>query len=133
MATIVTGFVDSPEGKHALDVAVEEAKRRGAPLVVLHSMKGGTDTSGHEVQQYRKAMEAVEDRLTEEGVGHEVVNYVLGRSPAEDVLAAAAEYDAELIVIGYRKRTAAGKALLGSHAQEILMGATCPVLAVKAP
>ena len=39
------------------------------------------------------------------------------------------ESEADLIVIGYRKRSSVGKALLGSQAQEIMMGAPCPVLA----
>jgi nucleotide-binding universal stress UspA family protein len=34
-------------------------------------------------------------------------------------------------VIGYRRRTAAGKALLGSDAQDILMSSPVPVLAVS--
>ena len=43
------------------------------------------------------------------------------------------EFDAEVLVIGYKRRTATGKALLGSHAQEVLMNAKVPVLAVMAP
>jgi nucleotide-binding universal stress UspA family protein len=47
-------------------------------------------------------------------------------------LDAVKEVDAELCVIGIRRRTAVGKALLGSNADRILMDAPCPVLAVKA-
>lgn len=48
-------------------------------------------------------------------------------------LEAAEEFDADLLVIGYRRRTTTGKALLGSHASKILLGAKCPVLAIMAP
>ena len=37
-----------------------------------------------------------------------------------------------VLVIGLRRRTAVGKLLLGSTAQEILMTVSCPVLCVKA-
>jgi nucleotide-binding universal stress UspA family protein len=37
----------------------------------------------------------------------------------------------ELIVIGLRQRTSAGKFLLGSNAHDILMSAPCPVLSVR--
>ena len=127
MGTIVTGFVDSPEGYRALDLAVAETKKRQGALVVVHSMRGGTETSNEEIAQYDLALKKVEERLTADGVSHEIVRYVRDKSPAEDILDAAE--NAELIVIGYRKRTSVGKAFLGSQAQEIMMGAKCPVLA----
>lgn len=64
---------------------------------------------------------------------HEIHKYVRGRSPSEDLLSAVDEYEADLLVIGHSKRTAAGKAVLGSNAHDILMGATCPVLATMSP
>ncbi|MEN8584045.1 universal stress protein [Burkholderia sp. RS01] len=51
---------------------------------------------------------------------------------ANEVLDAAEKYRAELIVIGLRKRTPVGKLIMGSTAQQILLEASCPVLAVKA-
>ena len=55
-----------------------------------------------------------------------------GPTPSEDLVQCATEEDAELIVIGLRRRSPVGKFLLGSNAQEILLDAKCPVLAVKA-
>ncbi|MBR7504235.1 universal stress protein, partial [Mycobacterium tuberculosis] len=43
----------------------------------------------------------------------------------------AAEHDAQLIVIGLRKRSAIGKFILGSQAQRILLEAEVPVLTAK--
>lgn len=44
----------------------------------------------------------------------------------------ATEHDAQLIVIGLRKRSAIGKFILGSQAQRILLEAEVPVLTAKA-
>ena len=129
MGTVVTGFVDSPEGHKALDLAVEEARKRDTMLVVVHSMRGGTDTPVEEIAQYDLALKRVEERLAGEGIAYDIVKYVRNLSPAQDIIAAAEEANADLIVIGYRKRSSVGKALLGSQAQEIMMGAPCPVLA----
>lgn len=45
----------------------------------------------------------------------------------------ARDEQAEYIVIGIRNRSRVGKLLLGSAAQEILLGAPCPVVGVPIP
>jgi nucleotide-binding universal stress UspA family protein len=50
---------------------------------------------------------------------------------AEDLVAVATETEAEVIVIGLRRRSPVGKLILGSNAQRILLDSPCPVLAVK--
>jgi nucleotide-binding universal stress UspA family protein len=132
MEKIVVGFIRSPEGEAALNKAIDEAKRRQAQLIVVHSMYGGRREEETEVLAYRQELDAVDAKLTEEGVDHTMHEYVRGLSPAEDLTRTAKEVDADLIVIGLRRRTPTGKFLLGSNAQEILLDADCPVLAVKA-
>lgn len=130
---VVVGFIDNPEGRQALDLAIEEAERRQTRLIVVHSMRGGFKTKEDEYINYRQALEDLDQELTERGVEHEIHEYVRDQTPAQDLTEAVDEFDAELLVIGYKRRTATGKALLGSHAQEVLMNATVPVLAVMAP
>jgi nucleotide-binding universal stress UspA family protein len=62
-----------------------------------------------------------------------VKEFVRGNTPTEDILEVARQAGAEMIVIGVRRRSPVGKMILGSNAQEILLDADCPVLAVKAP
>jgi nucleotide-binding universal stress UspA family protein len=62
---------------------------------------------------------------------HEIRQPTSGRPAAEEILRAAAELAADLIVIGIRPRSPVGKAVTGSTAQTVLFDATCPVLAVK--
>lgn len=126
--TIIVGFLRSPEGRAALDRAVEEAKLRDAELVVIHTLRDDAD----EVQAYRTELEKVAARLEEEGVSHRIRELVRGNKPGEDLLAAADEEGADLIVIGMRRRSPVGKLVLGSNAQEVLLNAPCAVLAVKA-
>lgn len=130
MATIVVGFKDNPGGRRALDLAIEEARRRGAKLVVVNSLRGGYDTSPEEINESRKALRNVEERLPEEGVDFDVQQYVRDNAASEDILAVASENDAELIVVGYHRRSATGKLLLGSTPLNVMQGADCPVLAI---
>jgi nucleotide-binding universal stress UspA family protein len=125
---IIAGFLRSPEGRAALDRAIEEAQLRDAELVVVHSLKDEVA----EVQAYREEFAAVGERLEELGLQHTLKEYVRGNTPAEDLLQAAKDLGADLIVIGIRRRSPVGKLLLGSNAQEILLHAEAPVLCVKA-
>jgi nucleotide-binding universal stress UspA family protein len=128
--TILAGFVRSPEGEAAIDAAVEEVRRRGGRLVVVHSARGNEDA--HTVVQDRNALEKLLERLREQDVDVTVRDLARGNDPADDLVEVAAGEKATLIVIGLRRRSPVGKLLLGSNAQEILLQADCPVLAVKA-
>ena len=132
MGTIVVGFVPKPEGDAALDRAIEEAKLRGARLVVVNSHRGGRDYDGDDARHDDEAMASVKSRLEQSGVEFDLRQLVRGFEPAEDLISVAEANDAELIVIGLRRRTPVGKLILGSNAQRILLDAHCAVLAVKA-
>ncbi len=129
---VVVGFIRTAEGKAALTRAIEEAQLRGGELVVVHSMEGGDKEGAEEVLAYRAELEEVERQLTDLGIPHTIHEFVRGQSPAEDLVQAASDEGADLIVIGLRRRSQVGKLILGSNAQEILLDAKCPVLAVKA-
>ena len=132
MGTVVVGFVPKPEGEAALDRAIEEAKLRGARVVVVNSHRGGGEFDQEDSTRADKDMEAVKAKLDAAGVEHELRKLVRGFEPAEDLIGIAEDADAELIVIGLRRRSPVGKLILGSNAQRILLDAKCPVLAVKA-
>lgn len=129
---VMAAFVDSPSGWVALERAIAETRLRNGRLVVVHSMEGGDKTPLSEYNRYRDVFERLEERLSGEGIPHDLRELVRGREPAVDIARTAEEIGAELIVIGYRRRSPTGKALLGSDSQEILMLAPCPVLAVRA-
>ncbi len=132
MTTIVVGYVPKAEGRAALRRAAEEARLRGAHLVVINSARGGRDFDADEAIRSDAELEAVRSQLAEAGVDAEVRQLVRGLDAADDLIAVAKETSADFIVIGLRRRTPVGKLILGSNAQRILLDAPCPVLAVKA-
>ena len=131
MTTIVVGYVPKAEGRAALRRAAEEARLRGAHLVVINSARGGRDFDADEAIRSDAELEAVRSQLAEVGVDAEVRQLVRGLDAADDLIAVAKETSADFIVIGLRRRTPVGKLILGSNAQRILLDAPCPVLAVK--
>lgn len=129
---IVVGYVPTKEGRAALTSASAESRLRNARLVVINSNRGGRDLDAAEARRYEDELQEVKRELDEAGIEHEVRQLVRGLEPAEDLIAVAEEVDADLIVIGLRRRTPVGKLILGSNAQRILLDAPCAVLAVKA-
>jgi nucleotide-binding universal stress UspA family protein len=129
--TIVAGFIRSPEGRAAVDAAVDETRRRAGRLVIVHSSKGGHEDA-QTVLDDRAALQELMAQLQAEGLEVVVRDFARGKDPAEDIVDVADQEGAALIVIGLRRRSPVGKLLLGSNAQQILLSADCAVLAVKA-
>jgi nucleotide-binding universal stress UspA family protein len=123
--TVLVGFIRTPEGRAALARGVEEARLRRLPLVVVH-IDSPEPTGRQRLDDLRAELEA-------SGVEYRLQSAYRGLEPAEDLVQSAEAEDAQLIVIGLRKRSPVGKFLLGSNAQRVLLDAACPVLAVKAP
>lgn len=128
--TVVVGYVPTEEGESALEHAVAEATARGERLVVVNTSRG--DALVDERFADDGQLDLLRERLAASGIVYDLVRTMRGREPAEEILEAARTWRADLLVIGLRRRSAVGKLLLGSTAQRVLLGAPCPVLAVKA-
>ena len=127
--TIVVGYIPTPVGRAALMAAADVAGERDQPLIVVNSSRGDALVDPGYAQQ--ADLDWASTTLEEAGVEFSIRQHMRGREAFEEVLDVVKEVGAELCVIGIRRRTAVGKALLGSNAHRILMDAPCPVLAVK--
>ena len=130
MSAVVVGYVASPEGRAALDAGISEARVRGARLVVVNTTRGDALVddrflAGEELSALQAELDALdlETELRQPQSWDDV---------ADDLDAIADEVDADVIVIGLRRRSAVGKLILGSAASRILLTAHHAVLAVKA-
>jgi nucleotide-binding universal stress UspA family protein len=132
--SVVAGYTASPRGHAAVAAAVAEADRRGLALRIVHASKVGVrQESAESMSSHRTAVEALAARARDRGIeatGEEILS---PRPTADALLEYLAEHDAQLLVIGVRRRSPVGKALLGSTAQDLFLRAECPVLGVKAP
>lgn len=131
MSGIVVGYVASPEGEAAVRQGIVEAQLRSVKLVVVYSDHGAQLDSATAVER-TEALDRVHALLHTTQVEHDLRHLVRGRDPVNDVLDVSDEIQADLIVIGIRRRTPVGKLVLGSNSQSILLEASIPVLAVKA-
>ncbi len=129
MSTIVAGYRDTPESQAALEWAIAYAQQERGRLVVVATPTGGGAVGVSPEQE----IDLLRDRLVTAAVEHTIVHLHGERPAADEILERAAGVDADLIVIGQRRRSPVGKMLLGSTSQRILLDAVCPVVAVKAP
>ncbi|WNV74178.1 universal stress protein [Geodermatophilus sp. DSM 44513] len=129
-APVVVGFVPSPQGRAALEHGIEEARLRGTGLLVVNS--AGSDGFADAKRVGEEDVADLRTQLDASGVHYEIRELGSEHSPSEQLVTAAEEAGAALLVIGIRQRSAVGKLIMGSNAQRILLDATVPVLAVKA-
>jgi nucleotide-binding universal stress UspA family protein len=127
---IVVGYIPSPEGIAAFERAKQEARLRDARLIVVNTGRHGN--YANPMFASPEDIDAIDAELSAADIGHEVLQPTGGLAAAEEILRTAGEQNAGLIVIGLRHRSPVGKLLLGSTAQQVLLDAPCPVLAVKA-
>ena len=106
------------------------------PLVIAASVSVPyNEAQASDYSDRRASVEATPARKVEEvtALGLACSGY-LPSSPADAAdaeLEAAKAHDADLIVVGLRRRSPVGKLVLGSMSQDILLGADCDVPAVK--
>jgi nucleotide-binding universal stress UspA family protein len=133
---VLTGLLPTPEGEAALAHAAAEARHHGAELVLVAFVS--TPHEARETQRYatdrNEAIRAGETRaeaLRPTGLEVSVHAPIGAHTPADAILQVADEQAVDLIVIGMRRRSRVGKLVLGSTAQDIILGARAPVVSVK--
>jgi nucleotide-binding universal stress UspA family protein len=115
--SILVAVTDSPEGKAALEAAANEATQLNVPLTAVNLTGADIDvsqlaagvpvevvvpTGGSDVDEVEQVLQAIEERS-----------------------------EVTRLVVGVRKRSPIGKAVLGSIAQRLILEASVPVLSVK--
>lgn len=136
--SVLVGFAPTPEGRAAVERAVGECRLRGGDLTVLVSQPRQLsvltpDGDGVPVAEAPEGPDlgALLAGFMATGLVGRVQEADPMRDLADQMLELAEESGVELIVIGLRRRSPAGKLILGSSAQRIMLEAFCPVLVVK--
>jgi nucleotide-binding universal stress UspA family protein len=128
MATYLLA-TNAPANSESLCAYLETRLEADDQVVAVNSQRGGDDSSADSIRLGREALDVVEEMLGDRATV-ETHQFIRGSDPAEDVLAAADEFDADELVIGVRKRNPTSKVVFGSVAQRILLTSNLPMAVV---
>jgi nucleotide-binding universal stress UspA family protein len=140
--------VDGSEpSNHALRTAISLAREVGARIRLVHVVDNtafltGYDPSGGSSGQMFTALRESALQILQEGVAaaqaaglqadHVLVDRI-GSRLGDSVAEAAAEFGADLIVVGTHGRSGPSRLLLGSGAEQVIRLAPVPVLVTREP
>ena len=114
--SVLVAVPDRPEGIAALAAGAAEAQLLDTDLIVVNLGLKALDTSSLPTEVQVKVIERVGKS---------------DRDPTDAVLDEIRDHDVSRLVIGIKRRTPVGKAILGSISQRLLLESPVPVLAVK--
>jgi nucleotide-binding universal stress UspA family protein len=131
----------SPRSEAAVNYAVELARRLGAQVTLLHLVPEPTafdySMGGIPAEEWEQAREEAKKKLDQElaraKITYQGVDWLVrtGISLREQIVSAAKEVSADLVVISTQGYTGWKHLLFGSDAEKLLHEAPCPVLVVR--
>ncbi len=136
---------DFSEGSsHALDYALDMAKRYGAKLYLIHVLYDLGKAAGWYVphpsmdEMYRDIEKSAEKELDRFGLEElrklkGIERIVLKGVPHAEIVKFAKDNNIDLIIMGTYGRKGMGRILFGSTAAQVVRYAPCPVFAVRLP
>jgi len=137
---ILVAVDGEPIAAHAVDIATELARQAGAELAFIHAIEpalvNAADTGlqpetlvASAKDEARKLIADFRKHLPEQLA---VLEFIQIGSPAGEIVNAARDWPADLVVIGSHGRGGLKRALMGSVAEAVMRQAPCPVLVARA-
>jgi nucleotide-binding universal stress UspA family protein len=134
---ILIALDDEPIAAHAADIGAELARLAGSEMAFIRvidaELVNPADTADVLVasakEEARKLIDDFRKRLPQQPAA---LDFVQIGSPVTEIVKAAKDWPADLIVIGSHGRGGIRRALLGSVAEGVMRQAPCPVLVVRA-
>ena len=126
-----------PLSARAAELGMELASSLQAEVAFVHAIIPGLEQAPgitpHELlaeaeQEAREVIAGFSKHLPH---GQQHKEFIHTGKPAVEIVRAAKEWEADMIVIGSHGRHGIGRALLGSVAEEVMRHAACPVLVVR--
>jgi len=128
---MIVGYDGGGLEDKVVKLAKQQAKANNAEVEIMHVVdptpKNEADLARQEAAE--KEVQAIAADFEADKISC-TVTIARGLAPGDLILDAAKDGDADMIVIGVKKKSRLGKFVFGSTAQLIILDAPCPVLTV---
>lgn len=128
---VLVGLKEGLPHDRLLELAASAAAPGGSLRLVTMVRVGTNDDESQRLERTKEYLEAKAAAMQAVGFDTSTETGLVTHGASFDLLRAAEQWSADLIVLGLAKRTRVGKALMGSDAQRVMMGAQCPVLVTQ--
>lgn len=136
---ILVPFDFSAGAEASLEVATGLAREYDARLDLVHVISPPLIAEGHGVpmpswapmEMARALVEELDQRLAAVATRCQATSHLKQGNPGPEILDCAEEHASDLIVIGRHGGHASARWLLGSVAERVVRGASCPVLVIQ--
>lgn len=129
--TVAVAHQVSATARLALTHAVQEARYRHTDLAVLHVVNSALDADTEEAYRLGVSDEIERAVGRDSDIEWKLHLQTVGGDVGDALVQLTDRLRPELLVLGARRRSPVGKALLGSVAQTLILEANVPVLVVK--
>ena len=130
----------TPTSDHALEYAVDFAKKVGARITLVHSYEipvygfpdgalvATAEIASRILEGAQAGLQATIEKYKDSGV--EMRSVLRDGPPPDEIATVAKEFEADLVILGTHGRTGLRRAIMGSVAEEVIRACECPVLAI---
>ena len=135
---VLIALDESPLAAHAVTVGCDLAKALDAEVALVYVVDptlayepdGGIPIADLLAELKREGERLLSTAAKRFG-GEPAWHFLRQGKPADEILAAAREWNADLIVLGTHGRSGVSRLVMGSTAESVLRRTPCPVLVVK--
>jgi nucleotide-binding universal stress UspA family protein len=122
--------IGGPAGSHVVIAHVFTDEQYKEALATLDIESTDEEANPGDVARRHTTTRNLAKMIDEAGLEYEFRGGV--GEHGKEIVAIANDVDADLVIVGGRKRSPAGKAVFGSTAQEVMLESPCPVTFVRA-
>ncbi len=136
---ILIAVDSSPIAARAVDVGIELAQSLGGELALVHVINpalfmapdGGVPVGDLKTEAEAEGKRLLSGLAARARLAEPALAFLQIGAPAAEIVQAARDWQADIVVIGSHGRGGITRALVGSVAEDVMRHAQCPVLVVR--